>query len=412
MAFWIAAASALAGCGSEPAGPPPPLAIADLPAPAGDNALAPQLAVGPRGEIVLSWIEPHGEGEGYALKHATLEGDAWSAPTEVARGEDWYASTMDMPSVQPITADVWAAHWLVQSQASQFAYDIAVAVSSDAGRTFGAPRLLNDDRTDAEHGFVTLFAWDNAVGAVWLDGRELAQFHEQDPTAPEIEIAPVGTNLRYARLGTDGSVLEQGLIDRLACDCCQTDVAVTARGPLVVYRDRVPGEIRDIAVRVHDGAAWSEAVGLGPDGWRIEGCPVNGPQLAVRGPAVVAAWFTAADDRARVRLARSANAGETFAAPIDVDDDGGAYGQVDVVLAADDSALVSWWRRNPSGGTQLVVRRVGGAAGDLGAPQTVAKSISSRPLDVPQMVTSGGRVVFAWTEIGEQSSVRTAIAPL
>ena len=33
----------------------------------------------------------------------------------------------------------------------------------------------------------------------------------------------------------------------MACDCCQTDAALTARGPLLVYRGRTPDEIRDIS---------------------------------------------------------------------------------------------------------------------------------------------------------------------
>jgi hypothetical protein len=397
-----------AGCNDAPSPAAPLLAIDTLPAPAGTGSGEPQLAVGPGGEVLLSWLEP--DGADYVLKYARLDGRAWSRPTEVARGDDWYVNPMDMPSVQPITRDVWIAHWLVASVTSRFAYNIAVATSKDGGRTFGAARLLNDDGTDAEHGFVTLFPWNDAIGAVWLDGREVAHFHDQEPTAPELETTPVGTNLRYARLSFDGDIVEQGVIDRLVCDCCQTDVAVTARGPLVVYRDRTAGEIRDIAVRRHDGTQWTDPVRLGSDNWQIEGCPVNGPAIAARGSTVVAAWFTAAAGRPRVRLARSTDMGENFASPIDVDTDG-AFGQVDVVLADDDSAIVSWWRRSPSGGTQLSVRRIA-ASGALGEVQVVGKSHASRPHDVPQMVASGKYLVFVWTEGGEDSMVRTSLAPL
>jgi hypothetical protein len=409
------AAAALTGTitGCERAAPPAeaPLAARELTAPAGPGSGEPQLALGPRGEVVLSWLEP-AAGDDYALRYSTLDLGAgkWGPPTVVAAGANWYVNPMDMPSVQPITADVWAAHWLESSATSQFAYDIAIATSTDGGRTFGTSRRLNDDDTDAEHGFVTLFPWGDSIGAVWLDGRELAHFHQQEPTAPELEIAPVGTNLRYARVAYDGVIAEQGLVDRLACDCCQTDVAITARGPLVAYRDRTEGEIRDIAVRAHDGAAWSDPVRLGPDNWQIEGCPVNGPAIAARGATVVVAWFTAAANEPRVRIARSTDQGTNFAPPIDVDTDG-AFGQVDVILANDDSAIVSWWRRNPSGGTQLSLRRIT-AAGELGAAQTVATSTASRPLDVPQMVVSENQLVIAWTQFGEQPLVRTLLAPL
>src|SRR5690606_13838480 len=151
--------------------------------------------------------------------------------------------------------------------------------------------------------FVSLFPWDDAIGAVWLDGRRLAEQFEQgefDPDAP-----PVGMSLRYARIGYDGDVVESGELDELACDCCQTDAAVTDAGPVVVYRDRTFGEIRDnVAVRYADGA-WQQGVTLGPDGWRIEGCPVNGPAVAARGMEVVAAWFTAPGNAPKTRFARS-----------------------------------------------------------------------------------------------------------
>jgi hypothetical protein len=406
----VVALAALAGC--EQGAPPAEvgLSVSELATPAGPDSAEPQLAQDVDGAAILSWVAP--TADGYALHYSKLDAAAgrWGPPTMVAQGSDWYVNPMDMPSVQPVTADVWAAHWLVSSATSQFAYDIAIATSTDGGRTFGAPRRLNDDDTDAEHGFVTVFPWGDAIGAVWLDGREVAHFHEADPTAPELETTPIGTNLRYARLAADGTVLEQGLIDRLACDCCQTDVAVTQRGPLVAYRDRAEGEIRDIVVRGHDGQRWSDALRLGPDNWQIEGCPVNGPAIAVRGATVAVAWFTAAADQPRVRLARSADHGASFGPPVDVETHG-AFGQVDVVLTSDDSAIVSWWQRNPSGGTQLSVRRVA-AAGTLGPVQVIATSTASRPLDVPQMTTSGKHLVFAWTQFGEQSLVRTLLAPL
>ena len=52
--------------------------------------------------------------------------------------------------------------------------------------------------------------------------------------------------LRSALISTDGVLLEDHLVDDLVCDCCQTDVAETAHGPIGVYRNRTRQEIRDI----------------------------------------------------------------------------------------------------------------------------------------------------------------------
>jgi hypothetical protein len=346
------------------------------------------------------------------LKYSKLDAGTgqWAPATVVARGSDWFINDTDFPSVQPISADVWVAHWLVASSAGQFAYDIQIATSQDGGRSWGEPRLLNDDGTDSEHGFVSLFAWNGDIGAVWLDGRDVAHFHEQDPTAPEIETAPIGTNLRFERLAVDGKVIDQGVIDSLVCDCCQTGVAVTERGPLVVYRDRTPDEIRDISVRAFDGAQWADPVGLGPDNWQIEGCPVNGPAIVSSGREVAVAWFTAAADEPRVRFSRSHDFGTKFGSPVEIDGNG-AFGQVDVIMAESGEAVVSWWRRSLTGGTQLSARRIDAKDG-LGEIQTITTSTASRPLDVPQMARVGNRVVFAWTQFGDEQTVKTATADL
>ena len=406
----LLAVAVLVACDSERSAPAAPLAWSALKTPAAPGSGEPRLTASPDGEVVLSWLEPNAED--YELKYSVLGTGGWGPATTVARGANFVVNPADFPSVQPITDELWAAHWLVSSLTSPFAYDIAIATSRDGGRHWGEPRLLNDDGTDAEHGFVTLFAWDGDVGAVWLDGRELAEFHDQDPTAPELETTPVGTSLRFARFDADATVTEQGVVDRLACDCCQTAVAVTERGPLVAYRDRTDDEIRDIVVRTHADGGWTEPVRLGSDNWQIEGCPVNGPALARQSREIVVAWFTAAAERARVLVARSHDAGANFGTPVEVDTEG-AFGHVDVVLADDGAAIVSWWRRNASGGSELSVRRVA-ADGALGAIQHVAKSQASRPVDFPQMVKSGNGVVVAWTEPGAESEdeVKTALAAL
>jgi hypothetical protein len=50
-------------------------------------------------------------------------------------------------------------------------------------------------------------------------------------------------------------------------------------------------EVRDIAVARYESGRWSEPVYPGAEGWRIEGCPVNGPALAADRDRVALAWF-------------------------------------------------------------------------------------------------------------------------
>src|SRR5690606_10232540 len=359
------------------------------------------LAAGPDGGIVLSWLEPATEGT--ALKLGALENGAFGAPRTVVSGDNLLVSWADFPSIVPITANLWAAHWLRVAAGSVGSYDIVFALSTDGGTTFGDGALLNLDGTLSEHGFVSWFPWDDDIGVVWLDGRKMAEQFESGEL--DAEGPPVGTSLRFARIRADGMRIAEGEVDELACDCCRTAAAVASDGPVVAYRDRTEDEIRDIVVRRFVDGEWSPPVVLGPDGWRIEGCPVNGPAIAADGPEVVVAWFTAADGLPRVRLARSTNGGASFGAPVDVDA-GDAFGQVGVALLDDGEAAVSWWRKAAAGGIELAVRRVA-RDGALSEIVGVARNDVAQPLDVPQLAARNGRLVLAWTDARE-SRVRSA----
>jgi hypothetical protein len=261
---------------------------------------------------------------------------------------------------------------------------------------------LNDDSAAAEHGFVDLFAWNGAIGAFWLDGRQLAEWSFEEPDKL------LGTSLRVATLDYSGNVTGREIVDELVCDCCQPDRAMTASGPVVAYRDRTPEEIRDVVVRRHADGAWQEPVPAGVDNWRIEGCPVNGPAIAAAGERVAVAWFTAAGGSPRVRFASSTDGAASFASAIDLDG-AGSFGQVGIVLADDGTAKVSWWRAAQGGGTDLVLRTVA-ADGSAGETRVLAHSTAVQPIDVPQLVKLGDGVLVAWTSADDDATVHVLLA--
>ncbi len=352
-------------------------------------------------KAVLSWIQPREDAE--ALEYAVLRDGAWSEPVTVVEKPNLFVSAIDLPSVVQLGEDRWIAHFLVLRPDHYAAYDIEYATSRD-GLSWSEPARLNDDTAEAEHGFVTLFDWNGETGAIWLDGRNLAQSGPGGGDDGEL----VGVELRYARLAPDGDVLARGVVDELACDCCKTAAAATDAGPVLAYRDRTPAEIRDVVARRFDGRGWSAPTVLGDDGWRIEGCPFNGPAIAARGDAVAVAWFTGADEMPRVQVAFSDDAGASFGSAVEVDG-AGSFGQADVVLLDEDTAVVSWWRRSSEGGTVLAARRAD-RDGTLGPEREIARSSLGQPLDVPQLERVGERLVFAWTAFEDSLRVRTAYA--
>ncbi len=201
------------------------------------------------------------------------------------------------------------------------------------------------------------------------------------------------------------------MIDPRTCDCCQTAAVSTPRGLVVAYRDRTGDEIRDISIARLENGRWSAPVALHADGWKITGCPVNGPALDARGDRVAAAWFTSAQDTDRVLVAFSDDGGNHFGAPLRVDL-GAPLGRVDTRCLADGSALVLWLESMGEGpGARICLRRVGGESG-LDSAVTVATTGSARSSGFPRMTLTKDRVVVAWTDPGKPSRVRTAVARL
>jgi hypothetical protein len=375
--------------------------IDSLASPAGPGSSGPQISSGSDGTIVLSWVEPIGDEFDHQLKYSRWTGKEWGPSAVAASGPSWFVNASDAPAVQPIAGDVWAAHWRVVG-VTEYSYDVMVSVSGDAGATWSEPRLLNDDRTATEHGFVSLFDWGGSVGAVWLDGRDTAS-----ETGIDDHGLPLGTGLRLAKIAADGSIVQQSVLDSLVCDCCTTGVAATAGGLALVYRDRTPEEIRDIVVRYERGGVWSEPVQAGADRWEIAGCPVNGPAVAARADNVAVAWFTAPNNVSRVRFAASTDGGASFAPAVDVDTDA-PIGQVNVAMTSDRTAFVSWWRPGSDDGSELALRRVG-FDGALGSPRVVAKSSWPRPTDVPQLGAAGNLLLLAWADTSDTPMIKTAM---
>src|SRR5690606_26704838 len=115
----------------------------DLPSP--DGASQPDLVAAPDGSLLLSWIEP--DGDGHALRFARYRDDAWSAPQAIARGDDWFVNWADTPHIAATADGALWAHWLRKSGAAKYAYDIVLARSADDGATWSPPILVNEDGT-------------------------------------------------------------------------------------------------------------------------------------------------------------------------------------------------------------------------------------------------------------------------
>ena len=398
-------ASFLAGCDaasgvSAPASPTTEPAAAALHAtawqlPAPDGAAQPDLVSAPDGTLLLSWIEPRGDG--HALRFARHGNAGWSAPGTIAEGDDWFVNWADTPHLA-VTADgaLWA-HWLRKSAAATYAYDVVLSRSGDGGATWSAPRVVNRDGTPTEHGFVAMWpAGPSSLGIAWLDGRATAGGHG----GHDGHGGGGMMTLRTARFDAAFARHEETRLDASACDCCQTAAAATRAGHVVAYRDRTRDEIRDIAVVRHDGVDWQPPRIVHADGWRMPACPVNGPALAARDDTVVVAWYTAAGGVPRVRVAASTDAGASFGAPVEADSGDAVQGRLAVALDADgQGAWVTWLREDASGQSLRLARFEPGSRVLMPSIAAARVAGKGRGTGFPQLVVSGDRIHLVWTDV-------------
>lgn len=361
--------------------------------PAAPGAMGPSLTPTADG-LLLTWLEPARDGAGHALRIARLEGDRWSPSGTIVKGDDFFANWADFPAVAQAPDGSLTAHWLAKTGADTYAYGIFLTRSTDGGSTWKPAGLLHSDRTPAEHGFVSWLPEGTGLRAVWLDGREMPK---EGPMT--------------LRTGLAGKTETEEVLDARVCECCQTDAALTADGPVVAFRDRSDKEIRDVAVVRKTAAGWTAPTLVHRDGWEIPGCPVNGPAIAAAGRRVAVAWFTAAAPAGpRVLLAFSEDGGQSFGAPVLIDGEK-PLGRVDLQLDAKGDAIVSWLAFQEKGAA-VRLRRVS-PKGAAGAPVTIAATSAARSAGFPRSAVSGDRLWLAWVEDADGASrVRAASLPL
>lgn len=342
--------------------------------------------------VIVSWLEPptpkttpSDQNAVWALRFSRLEGAAWTAPATIAAGSDFFLNWADIPSVLDAGGGRLAAHWAIKTGA--MSYDIGFARSENGGKTWKALGKGNDDATKSEHGFVSLVSERGQARAFWLDGRD----HKSGQALRTAEVTgPPGASLR---------------LDDRVCDCCQTSAAETADGPIVVYRDRSKDEVRDIAIVRRAEKGWTAPRLVASDGWRIAGCPVNGPAVAASGRLVAVAWFTAANDHPRVQVAFSSDSGASFGKPILVDA-AQPLGRVGIELDGEDAIVL--WAATEGKAPSIRLRRVS-PSGKLGAPSVIAPTTIARTSGFPRIRRAGENLVLAWLEPSEPSRVHAAL---
>jgi hypothetical protein len=353
---WILAVLFLAGVAKPPATMSIAMSITPRAFPFGHSTVTPYVVADGNG-FDVSWVD------GKTFNFAHFDGVKWSKANVIARG-DMLENRADYPSIAVSGRNVFA-QWREEAGKGR---RILLARSNDGGATW-SKAVTPHPIMDREFGFVSMQPLaDGTARIAWLDGREKE------------------TELRAVTMSMSGTLGAQAVVDARVCDCCQTAMAMTPRGPLVVYRDRSANESRDISVAAPVASARSTLVHN--DQWHLTGCPVNGPRIVANGTHAAVAWYTAANDRQAVLVAFSRDGGATFGTPIRIDA-GHPGGRVDIALLGDGSAFVTWIEVSST----IVARRVT-ESGALDRVQIVGTSKAS--IGFPRIAVSNDNILAAW----------------
>jgi hypothetical protein len=283
---------------------------------------------------------------------------------------------------------------------------LRVARSENGGMSFMRAMTFAGSEAPGNRGWEST-AVDAAgrVVAVWLDHREMAAGHNHTPAGAHADGAAhaQASKLYFASLddGASARALTGGV-----CYCCKTAVAAGPDGAIyAAWRHVYAGNVRDIAfVSSRDsGHSFTSPARVSADGWMLDGCPENGPALAVTSdnavhviwPTLVPARSASAEPTLALFHAMTRD-GRTFSPRTRVLTDGTPRHPQIVSTAGGPAAA---WDEEVDGGNRRVVfvRSLESAVRDI---------LSSARAQTPALAATQRGVVIAWTEGSDHSVIR------
>lgn len=152
--------------------------------------------------------------------------------------------------------------------------------STDSGRTFSTPQIVNDQKDASREGLHAMAADPQGhIALAWLDDRITG-----------------GKRLWGAFSSDSGATWSKNVMlyaspSGTICQCCAPSLASLGGGEFtVMWRNVVDGSRDLYTMRIRDGKPVSEAAKSGSGTWKLDACPMDGGGLAVRNGELFAAW--------------------------------------------------------------------------------------------------------------------------
>jgi hypothetical protein len=320
---------------------------------------------------------------------------------------------------------------------------LKLARSRNGGRTFDAPITMQSQDAPGDRGWPALTA--DARGTahvVWLDHRGLAaapRAGEHHGQTPHDGVAMARKSaLYYAAVHAPASrargaphdrpvppqpdvangVVAEREITTGVCYCCKTATAARPDGTLfTAWRQVYPGNIRDIALSVSAdaGRSFAPPVRISHDDWSIDGCPDDGPAVAVdRVGTAHVVWPTVVgggqQPEGAIFYASTAD-GRTFTPRYRIATLGSAKPEHPQITIDGSQRIVAAWDELVSGTRVAAIREVKhgpSAAVSLGP---IVRLSERGPASYPVLAPTADGIVAVWTS-GSAATSRIGVRRL
>lgn len=357
----------------------------------------PHLTTTSGGMVLASWVERRDDVA--FLVFSSLEDGTWTEKKTITSGDNWFINWADVPSIAVSDSGTLMAHWLERLGDGRYAYGAKYSVSNDDGATWSSEEWLHADRSETEHGFVSIAPADGGFMTTWLDGNRYGRGLNE-------------MSLHARWVSDSGELGAEVALDSRTCDCCPVSITRTGSNEFAVfYRDRTESEIRDIAVARFKDGSWSESESLNEDGWMIDACPVNGPASDNLLGTLGVGWFTMAGGTPTVNVAFSADQGDSFSDPVSIGL-GNPGGRVALRMRNADELVIAWMEgasKDDAGIESGIFVRTVTRAGVLGNPIRLTNSSTSRAAGYPRLERTQEGMMALWTKPGEPATLQSAL---
>ena len=278
---------------------------------------------------------------------------------------------------------------------------IRTARSRDGGRTFAAPVTLQTPGAAGDRGWQASAMDDvGALHTIWLDHRVMAADKAAGHAGHKGDHDGVAMAQKSALYYGPARAGEERELLKGVCYCCKTAMVAGPGGVLyAAWRHVFEGNLRDIALTSSrdGGRTFTPMMRVHQDGWAINGCPDDGPAMAVDAPGTVhMVWPTLLNGTDGTLLYAQIREGKVFGQPVRVPTPGSPKpSHPQIVIDGRGRAVVAWDEVRSGVRQPAMCRVMMSREGQANFGPIV--TLSEGPGSYPVLAAVPGGLVAAWT---------------